>query len=318
MPAGRPGYGPHMTRARPPRPEDVEVTRPGKVLFPAAGLTKAGLARHYREVAPAALPLLRGRPLNLQRFPDGVEGGGFMQQQAGRHFPPWVRRVRVRKAGGSVEHVVADDAATLVYLAGQAAITLHAWTSRADRLDRPDRVIFDLDPSRDDFDAVRAAALEIGALLRELGLEPFAMLTGSRGVHVVTPVQRRQDHDVVLDFARNVAALLVARDPDGLTLEARKANRGDRILVDVMRNAYAHTAVAPYAVRALPEAPVATPIPWEELSDAGLSPRRYRVGALPASLLSDGGPWREMGDRARPLGPARRRLDALRTEASVP
>ncbi len=307
-----------MTRARPPRPEAVEVPRPGKVLFPEAGLTKADLADHYREVAPAALPLLRGRPLNLQRFPDGVAAGGFMQQQAGRHFPPWIRRVRVAKEGGSVEHVVADDAATLVYLAGQAAITLHAWTSRADRLDRPDRVIFDLDPSRDDFAAVRGAALDLGALLRELGLEPFAMLTGSRGIHVVAPIQRRQDHDATLAFAREAAELMVARDPEGLTLEARKAKRGTRILVDVLRNAYAHTAVAPYAVRALPEAPVAAPIPWEDLSDPELSPRRHRVGALPAWLIEDGGPWRDMARHAKPLGAARRRLAALRAEAPVP
>ncbi len=307
-----------MSRARPPRPEAVEVPRPGKVLFPEAGLTKADLADHYREVAPAALPLLRGRPLNLQRFPDGVAAGGFMQQQAGRHFPPWIRRVRVAKEGGSVEHVVADDAATLVYLAGQAAITLHAWTSRADRLDRPDRVIFDLDPSRDDFAAVRGAALDLGALLRELGLEPFAMLTGSRGIHVVAPIQRRQDHDATLAFAREAAELMVARDPKGLTLEARKAKRGTRILVDVLRNAYAHTAVAPYAVRALPEAPVAAPIPWEDLSDPELSPRRHRVGALPAWLVEDGGPWRDMARHARPLGAARRRLAVLRAEAPVP
>jgi bifunctional non-homologous end joining protein LigD len=307
-----------MTRARPPRPEAVEVPRPGKVLFPEAGLTKADLARHYLEVAPAALPLVRGRPLNLQRFPDGIAAGGFMQQQAGRHFPPWIRRVRVRKAGGSVEHAVADDAATLVYLAGQAAITLHAWTSRADRLHRPDRVIFDLDPSRDDFPAVRATAVDLGALLRELGLEPFAMLTGSRGVHVVAPIERRSDHETALAFAREVAELMVARDPAGLTLEARKAKRGPRILVDVLRNAYAHTAVAPYSVRALPEAPVAAPIPWEELSDPELSPRRYRMGALPASLLADGGPWRGLPGRARPLGAARRALAALRAEASVP
>ncbi|MDX6555729.1 MAG: bifunctional non-ous end joining protein LigD [Miltoncostaeaceae bacterium] len=306
-----------MPRARPPRPEAVEVPRPGKVLFPDAGLTKADLARHYRDVAAAALPHLRARPLNLQRFPDGIGGEGFLQQQAGRHFPPWIRRVRVPKAGGSVEHAIADDAATLVYLAGQAAIALHAWTSRADRLDRPDRLIFDLDPSREDFDAVRAAALALGALLRDLGLEPFALVTGSRGVHVVTPIQRRQDHDAALAFAREVAEVMVARHPEALTLEARKAKRGDRILVDVMRNAYAHTAVAPYSVRPLPGAPVAAPIPWEELEDPALTPRRYRMGALPASLLADGGPWRDLPGAARPLGAARRRLAALRTEAAV-
>jgi bifunctional non-homologous end joining protein LigD len=307
-----------MTRARPPRPGAVEVPRPGKVLFPDAGLTKADLAAHHREVAPAALPHLRGRPLNLQRFPDGIAAGGFMQQRAGRHFPPWVRRVRVRKAGGSVEHVVADDAATLVYLAGQAAITLHAWTSRADRLHLPDRVVFDLDPSRDDFAAVRRTARDLGALLRELGLEPFAMLTGSRGVHVVAPIRRRQRHEDVLAFARDAAELMVARHPEDLTLEARKGKRGTRILVDVLRNAYAHTSVAPYSVRALPGAPIAAPIPWEELEDPDLSPRRYRMGALPASLLAGGGAWRDMPRAARALGAARRRLAVLRATGPVP
>lgn len=304
-------------RRRPPPVSAVAVPRPGKVLFPDAGLTKADLVEHYRTVAAAALPHLRGRPLNLERFPDGVAGGGFLQQRAGRHFPPWVRRVRVAKEGGTVDHAVADDAATLAYLAGQAVITLHAWTSRADRLDRPDRLIIDLDPSRDDFPAVRSAARALGDLLRDLGLVPFAMLTGSRGVHVVVPLQRRHGFDAVRSFARDVAEVMVARDPGGLTLEARKAARGDRIFLDVLRNAHAHTTVAPYAVRARPEAPVATPIPWEDLSDPGLRPRMNRMGALPARLLDEGGPWGDMARHARALGEARRRLDRLRAEAAV-
>ena len=295
----------------------VEVSNPDKVLFPEVGLTKGDLVDHYLEVADAALPHLRGRPLNLERYPDGVGTEGFLQQSAGRHFPPWVRRARVRKKGGTVDHVVAGDAATLVYLAGQAAVTLHAWTSRVDRLDRPDRLIFDLDPTVEDFTAVRESAQALGELLRELGLEPFALLTGSRGVHVVAPIQRRHGFDAVRDFARDVAGVMSGRDPGRLTTEARKAKRGDRILIDVMRNAYAHTAVAPYAVRARPEAPVAIPIPWSELSDPDLGPRRYRVGDLGPRGRPEGDPWRDLSRRARSLGEARRRLDVLRAEEPV-
>jgi bifunctional non-homologous end joining protein LigD len=162
--------------------------------------------------------------------------------------------VTVPSRGGPVAHVVASDAATLVYLADHACITLHPWLCRADRLDRPDRLIFDLDPSGDAPDEVRRAARDLGALLRDLGLEPFAMATGSRGHHVVVPLRRLADFQTVRAFARDVARVGAARDPR-LTIEQRRAARGGRILVDVMRNTCAHTAVAPYSVRAGPARP---------------------------------------------------------------
>lgn len=296
-----------------------EISRPDKPLFP-DGITKLDLARYYDRVAEVMVPHIAGRPLNLERYPDGIEGKQLFTQQAPKHFPGWIRRATVDRSHppGTVDHVVVERRETLVYLAGLACITRHAWTSRRDRLDRPDRLVLDLDPSVDDFPSVRHAAQQAGDLFRECGLVPFAMVTGSRGIHVVAPIQRRQDHDATLAFAREAAELMVARDPEGLTLEARKVKRGTRILVDVLRNAYAHTAVAPYAVRALPEAPVAAPVPWEDLSDPELSPRRHRVGAVPAWLIEDGGPWRDMARSARPLGAARRRLAALRAEAPVP
>jgi bifunctional non-homologous end joining protein LigD len=287
---------------------DVRISNPDKVLFPDAGVTKLELARYWERVAELALPHLRGRPLNLHRFPDGVGGAGFFQQKASDWFPGWIERVRVEKEGGTVEHVVANEAATLVYLAGQAVITPHCWTSRADRLDRPDRVVFDLDPSTDDFAAVRAAARSLGRLLREGRLVPFAMLTGSRGIHVVAPLRRREGFDSVRAFAREVAGMMAARDPDRLTTEQRKAKRGDRILIDVMRNAYAHTTVAPYAVRPRPEAPVAAPLEWDELSDSRLSPRRFTVGNIGRRLARKGDPWRDIRRHAAPLGTARRAL----------
>jgi bifunctional non-homologous end joining protein LigD len=292
--------------------EGVHVGRPDKALFP-SGETKGDLARYLAAVAPAMLPHLADRPLNVQRYPDGIGQRPIFQQHASPHTPPWVRRATVPKQGGSVEHVVAADAATLVWLADQAAVVLHPWLSRADRIDRPDRLIIDLDPTlADDPDGVRIAARDVGALLRELGLRPFPMATGSRGFHVVVALQRRQDHDAVRAFARDVAGVAVARDPDRLTAEQRKAKRGDRIYVDVQRNAYAHTAVAPYSVRARLGAPVATPLRWPELDDDATRPDGWTIRDVPGRLERLGGdPWRDFAASASALGQARRRLDAL-------
>ncbi|MCW2953285.1 MAG: hypothetical protein JWQ48_2455 [Conexibacter sp.] len=296
----------------------IELSRPGKPLFP-SGITKADLARYYERVAPVMLTHVAERPLNLQRYPDGVEHRGLFQQQIGSYFPDWIARVTVPKEGGEVTHVVANDAATLVYLAGQACITLHTWPARADRIDRPDRLIIDLDPSGGTPDDVRAVARETGALLEELGLTPFALATGSRGYHVVVPLRRRVDFDVVKAFARDVAFLLVLRDANGarrVTLQQRKAKRAGRILIDVMRNTYAHTSVAPYSVRTRPEATVATPLHWDELQDPHTRPDVWTLRTLPRRLERDGDPWHEIATAARGLSGPRRRLDALLRELS--
>jgi bifunctional non-homologous end joining protein LigD len=288
----------------------VEITRPDKPLFP-DGTTKADLAAYYERIAPAMLPHLADRPLNLERYPEGIDGPRLWQQQAAGYFPSWIRRVAVPKEGGTVDHVVARDAATLVYLAGQACITPHCWLSRADRLDRPDRLVVDLDPTAEDPDAVREATLALGALMREVGLEPFAMTTGSRGYHVVAPLQRRQDFDTVRAFARELVKVAQARNPDVLTVEQRKAKRDGRIFLDVMRNTYAHTTVAPYAVRARPGAPVATPLRWEELQDPRTRPGAWTLRTVPERVERDGDPWAELPSAARPLRAAARKLQRM-------
>jgi bifunctional non-homologous end joining protein LigD len=205
----------------------------------------------------------------------------------------------------------------LVYLASQACITLHPWLSRSDCLDRPDRLIFDLDPSHEDLAEVARAARIIGSLLRELELEPWVMTSGSRGFHVVVPLQRRTGFDAVRDFARGVAALAASRDPALFTVQQRKAKRGGRILIDVLRNAYAHTAVAPYAVRARPRAPVATPLRWEELSDPAIAPDRFTIDDVRSRLERDGDPWAGIAGRAQSLGASRRLLDHALSEAAA-
>lgn len=285
----------------------VKIPRPDKLLF-GTEITKLDLARHYEAVAPVMLPHVVDRPLTLERYPDGIDGERIMQQRAGKYFPAWIARTVVPKKGGSVEHVRATDAASLVYLAGQACITLHAWLSRRDRLERPDRLILDLDPSVDDPASIRRAARLIGDLLRELGLTPWAMATGSRGYHVVVPLQRRQSFDDVRAFARAVAAVAADRDPKLFTTEQRKANRGDRVLIDVMRNGYAQTAVAPYTVRPRPGAPVATPLHWNELSEARTRANRWTIKTIGRRLERDGDPWREIDAQPATLTKARAAL----------
>jgi bifunctional non-homologous end joining protein LigD len=280
---------------------DVRVTHPDKVLFPGDGITKADLIAYLVEVAPAMLPHIRDRPLSLHRFNDGIAGDGFFQKEIPRGAPEWVRRVRVPKQGGTVCHPLAQDAATLAWLGNQNCITPHVWTSRVDRLDRPDRLVFDLDPAGgdEDFRLVRRTALELRDLLSELGVTAFAMTSGSRGVHVVVPLRRRYGFDRVEPAARAVAEELVARRPDDLTTAFRKQDRGGRLFVDVLRTRWAQTTVAPYAVRARPGAPVAAPLRWEELEDGGLP----RSGALtlrdvPGRLARHGDPWRDIAKAA--------------------
>ncbi|MCF1599016.1 non-homologous end-joining DNA ligase [Streptomyces muensis] len=310
------GGGDHTKRVRAGR-RTVEVKRVDKVLFPGEGdgdgsakeYTKGDLVDYYRSVAEFMLPHLRGRPLMLERHPDGVGGPRFMQKNTPEHYPDWITRAEVAKEDGTVLHTVCDDAATLVYLADQACLTLHRWLSRTDRVDFPDRMVFDLDPAEDDFEQVREAAGLLGGLLDSLKLPSALMTTGSRGLHVVVPLKGEQDFDEVREFARDVADTLVDAHPDRLTTAARKKDRGDRLYLDVQRNAYAQTAVAPFTVRPRPCAPVATPLTWAELDDPDLDARRWTIAdALDQARTN---PWAGVMSRPRALGPARRRLDAL-------
>jgi bifunctional non-homologous end joining protein LigD len=294
--------------------DEVKVTNPDRVLFPRDGITKGELVDYYRRVAAAMLPHLDDRPLSLQRFPEGIDHQGFFQQEASDHFPDWVRRAKVpRRGGGTVEHPVCDDERTLAYLANLAVVTLHSWTSRVAELERPDRVVFDLDPAeRSTLKEIREVARRVRDLLDELGLVPFLQTSGSRGFHVVAPLRADAGFEEVSALAADAAELLAGRDPERLTVERRKAKRGERLFLDTGRNAYAQTAVAPYSVRPKDGAPVATPIDWAEL--ARTEPQSYNLRNLPRRLARKEDPWRAMDERARPFGRARERLDELRNE----
>ena len=249
---------------------------------------------------------VRDRPVAMQAFPNGIGEGGHYMKNRPSYFPEWIPDVKVAKRGGSLRHILIRETSTLIYLAGQNVITPHVWMSRADRVREPDRIVFDLDPSTQKFAEVRAAARATGELLRELGLAPDAMTTGSRGIHVTVPI-RPVPFEEAFEFARSVAVRLADEHPKRLTTEFHKAKRGDRIFVDVLRNRYAQHAVPPYAVRPRPNAPVAAPLHWEELDDRALKPDRWTIASMP-KRLEDGDAWHGISGRARAIGPALKKL----------
>lgn len=300
---------------------DIEITHPDKLLYPDAAITKRRVVEYYRRIAERMLPHVRGRPVSLQRFPGGLREDGFYQKEIPDSFPPWIQRVEIDKRGGGTHtQLTIENAATLVFLANQDVLTPHVWLSRRDRLEQPDRMIVDLDPPGRDgagegaFTPVRNTARELCSLLGELGLVPFVMTTGSRGLHVTVPLDGdggAADFDAVRSFARRVAGLLAARHPEELTTETRKAKRQGRLFLDYLRNAYGQTGVAPYALRARPGAPVAAPLAVDELDRGDLSSTRYRLNSLFRRLAQKDDPWADIDSHARGLAEAEERLTAM-------
>ena len=293
----------------------VQLSRMDKVFFPDDDLRKGDLIDYYRMVAPRMLPYLRDRPVVMARYPDGVTGEAIMQKNVSRYFPDWVKRVEVERIGrgGAVCQVVCDRPETLIYLANQACIELHVLLSRVAALYRPDQLVFDLDPPAEDgFEDARRCALDLRRLLEEdLGLTTYVKTTGGKGLHVHVPLRADEGFDPVRDFARAVAELMIRDAPDRLTLQQRVDQRGNRIYLDVQRNGYAQMAVAPYSVRARRAAPVATPLQWAEVEDAGLNPRRFTMRTMGDRLATTQDPWAGMSRHRRGLAAARRRLKSL-------
>ena len=291
----------------------VTLSRTDKVLFPADGITKGDLIAYYERVADPMLAFLRDRPIMMARYPDGINGPRLVQKNVPAYFPDWITRAEVPKQDGTVHHAIFDKPATLVYVANQACIEVHAFLSRTDKLDFPDQLIVDLDPEdQEHFPDVRRAAQWTRELFDgDLGLRSYVRTTGGRGLHVVVPLDRRADFDTVRDFAHQVARVLAARHPDVLTAEQRKDKRGDRLYLDMGRNAYAQTAVASYSVRARPGATVATPLHWDEVEDAGLTPGRFTIRTVPDRLDSVPDPWEGFPGRGQDLSKAAERLTAL-------
>jgi bifunctional non-homologous end joining protein LigD len=290
---------------------EIEISRPEKVLFPADGITKGELIEYYARIAPLMLPHLRDRPLTLERYPNGIATKRFFQKEVSSYFPKWIRTCTVPKVGGTVTHVICNNTATLVYLANQACVTPHIFLSRADKLDIPDQLVFDLDPQGDDFEIVKATALDFKQLLDELELPAYLKTTGSRGLHVAVPLRRKEPYDAVRSFGRELAAVIVNRAPEARTMEPLKANRGNRVFIDTNRNGYAQLVAPAFAVRARQTAPVSVPLAWSELKQKNLRSNSYTIRSIFPRLDKVEDPWAEFWRSGVSLAAARRKLTRL-------
>jgi bifunctional non-homologous end joining protein LigD len=287
------------------------ITHPEKVLFPDDGLTKGDLAAYYEAVAAAMLPHIRNRPVTMERYPAGIGKKGFWQKSVEKGFPEWLQRIDARKKDGVVHHALVTDERSLMWVVNQNTITPHVWTSRAPDLYHPDICIFDLDPSKDDPQMLRAAAVGLRDLLDELGLPSWIKTTGSKGFHIAVPLDGKTEMGVAAGFTHAVGRLFVKRHPRELTLEFHKKDRGSRILVDTGRNDYSATFAAAYAVRPRKGAPVSAPCTWDEVITGAVGPSTLTLRNVPERVEKIGDVWADMRRRKRSLASAMEKLAAL-------
>jgi bifunctional non-homologous end joining protein LigD len=287
------------------------ITHPEKVLFPDDGITKGDLAAYYEAIAPVMLPHIRNRPVTMERYPAGVGRKGFFQKDVSKGFPEWLQRVEVPKKDGVVHHPIVTDTRSLLWLANQNSITPHVWTSRAPDVYHPDICVFDLDPSSEQPEVLRGAALALRDLLDELGLPSWVKTSGSKGFHIAVPLDGSLEFGGVERFAHTVGTVLVRRNPATLTQEFHKVDRGGRILVDTGRNGYSATFAAAYAVRAKPGAPVSAPCTWKELERGNVGPATFTLRNMADRVAAAGDPWSDMRRRKRSLARAIQKLGRL-------
>lgn len=275
----------------------AEVSHPDKVLFPEDGITKGEVAEYYEAVAPLMLPHIRARPLTMERFPSGIGQGGFLQKNVAKGFPAWLERIEVPKKGGTVNYPLVMDERSLLWVANQNTVTLHVWTSRVPELWQPDILVVDLDPSREEPDVLRAAALQVRDFFLELNRSTWVKTSGSKGYHIVLPLDGKAGYEQISEFALSVARQLVTRDPDHLTLEFNKVDRGDRIYVDVGRNGPSATFAAAYSLRPKSGAPVSAPVTWDELERGVVEPQTFNLRSMSRRIARVGDLWKDMYKR---------------------
>lgn len=246
--------------------EGVAISHPDKIIFPDKQVSKGDMVRYYQRIADHMLPYLHDRPLTLERFPDGIGESGFVQKKAADYYPKFISTLTVETDKGKQEQILCNDKKSLIYLANQGTVSFHTWLSRRDKLNQPDQVIYDLDPSEQDFGKLKEAARIVKAPLEEAGHRPELMSSGKSGFHIIYRIRRGKDFDSLREEARSLAEQLAKAHPDLLTTEVSKDKRKGRIFVDYLRNAYGQTSICPFSLRATERAGVATPLEWSALS----------------------------------------------------
>jgi bifunctional non-homologous end joining protein LigD len=288
------------------------ITHPEKIMFPEDGITKGELAAYYQSIAAVTLPHLRGRPVTMERYPSGIGKKGFWQKDVSKGFPDWLQRVEVPKKDGVVHHPVITDERSLLWVTNQNTITQHVWGSRVPDLAYPDVCVFDLDPSK----AVRQAALGVRDLLDAIGLPSWVKTSGSKGFHIVVPIDGKSNTHDVERFAHTFGKVFVSLAPDHLTQEFAKADRRGRIYVDTGRNGYSATFAAAYTVRARNGAPVSAPCTWEEVEAGAVDPDSFTLRTMPARIKKVGDLWSGLLRRGRSLKAPGVRLEEMASSIS--
>jgi len=286
------------------------LSHPERFVFPDADITKGEVVEYYRLVSDAMVANLAGRPLTLERFTKSVDQGGFFQKHWQKHYPDWLDSLDVR-GKTRVRYPVVDNAAGLVYLANQGGVAFHVWTSRKDSPEHPDLVVFDLDPPEGGFELVRTTALVLRDVLDEIGLPAFVKTTGSKGLHVVAPLDREAAYDEVHALCAEMATHVAARHPDTITTEFYKKDRKGRLFFDTMRNAPGATFVAAYSLRGRPGAPVSAPITWDEVEDPRLRADGFTLRDMAARIEAVGDPWASLWKKPGSIAAAREKLERL-------
>lgn len=293
----------------------IEVANLDKELYPGDGITKGEVLDYYCGVANTMVSHLHDRPLTMRRFPDGIGRNGFFQQQASDYFPNWLQTasVSLRTKDERINHVVCQDDASVLYLANQACLEFHMWLSTVDNIENPNLLVIDLDPPKNtDIRDLREVVHRTCGLFEEVGLTPFVQTTGGHGFHVVAPLDKQSSYALVRPLARDLAQLLQTAVPDLVTIEQRKENRGKRIYLDINRNAYGQTMVAPYSLRARPGAPVATPIRLDEIDH--VTPGQYTIRTIQRRLADNADPWADLTKHAVPASTIQERLEHPNTD----
>ena len=292
----------------------IELSNPDKVIFPDESITKKDLVEYYRKISKYMLPFISDRPMMLHRYPNGIEGKDFYQKEEPDYFPEWIKTINVdvKKEGQDTQKFVnCDSEAALAYIANQAVITPHIWLSRKQKLTKPDKMIYDLDPPKGEFEVVKQCTKDLKNLFDELELNAFLMTTGSKGMHVVLPLDEKSNFNDVRQFAKDTANLLAERNPEYYTTETRKKKRKGRLFLDYLRNSYGQTTVAPYALRARKGAPVATPVDWSETNKKDFTSQTFRYKNIFRRLGSKKDPWKNFEKKKNNLQKARKQLDEM-------
>lgn len=274
----------------------ITITHPEKLLFPESGITKGDLLAYYVVVASYMVVLCKNRPVAMHRYVTDINHEGFFQKVVPDFFPSWISRITFNKReGGTITQLMINNGATLIFLVNQDCITPHIWLSRVPYLDKPDRLIFDLDPAgKATFAMVVEVAYALKSLLEHFGIISFCMTTGSRGLHVVVPLVQHYSFEQVVDFAFRIAQTVVKQYSNSATLAIRKVNRGNKVFIDIQRNYFGQMGVAPYAVRARPGAPVAMPVAWDELNGVVTAADYFTISMISDRLGEKNRPWKRI------------------------